>query len=90
MSSDPFRIFPKMSAQPQRIPDEVILRWRISKGATHQQTISLAGIVPDMDHFKGTVWFRYERDSMWHPVAWSEEQMIQSLSKGKGYAPDYQ
>jgi hypothetical protein len=47
---------------PSRIPDQVVTRWSGHDGEARQQEITLKGIVPDMSHFDGTLWFVYHHD----------------------------
>jgi hypothetical protein len=76
----------KTAGSPQRIPDDVIIRWKASDGHEQHQVVSLAGITTNMNDFHGTVWLRFD-GMKWQPIALTEEQMEKRSIVGKSAAP---
>ncbi len=74
-----------LAAAPARIPDQVFITWFDHRG-DHEQVISLNEIVPDMDHFEGTIWFVFGGDK-WQVSTLTKEQTLWRETHGKGEIP---
>ena len=49
------------------------IQWRTADGVMHEQSVALCSVVPNPDHFRGTVFFEITDDGV-HVVPWTEDQ----------------
>src|SRR6185437_12004114 len=49
---------------PQPIPDKVMARWKTQDGNEHRRTVEVAMHVPDVEHFAGTIVFKFYDDDV--------------------------
>jgi len=71
---------------PQPIPNQVAARWKTYDGKQHTRCIEVASHVPDIEHFTGTIVFKfYDDDVVVVPVPrWLE---IRNSRLGKTTVP---
>lgn len=49
-----------MASNPEPIPDRVVVSWMTGDGKTHEQTVDVASRIPDMEHFRGSIFYRFD------------------------------
>ncbi|HET6246609.1 MAG TPA: hypothetical protein VFE47_02835 [Tepidisphaeraceae bacterium] len=49
---------------PYPIPDEVIVTWKTKDGTLRHQTVKVASRIPDIDRFKGSIFYQFSTDGV--------------------------
>jgi len=72
-----------LTNHPPPIPEKATLTWKSPDGKHHKEEVAIRALVPDPNHFYGTIWIKFMPDGTpkVKPMSWDEMRAMQYWDK---------
>ncbi len=75
-----------MVTAPLPIPEKVRVTWKTADGTPHEQTVAVASRIPDIDHFRGSIFYKFTDQGVM-VVPYTYEYQERNVKQGKAAVP---
>jgi len=75
-----------MAAAPLPIPEIVSVSWKTADGNAHEQTVKVASQIPDIEHFDGSIFYKFTAEGV-VIVPRSYAEQVKNVKEDKAAVP---